>query len=98
MAMTGPPPCGPWCIASTETNTAGSPIAAPVGFAFHEAVDHPPAQILGTRARGQFKTGIANGIVDTVDVERILHHRVADTIAAAGARLVAEQHDLRLGQ
>ena len=28
MAITGPPPCGPWCIASTETNTAGSPIAA----------------------------------------------------------------------
>src|SRR6185312_1578453 len=28
MAMTGPPPCGPWCIASTETKTAGSPIAA----------------------------------------------------------------------
>ena len=28
MAMTGPPPCGPWCIASTDTNTAGSPIAA----------------------------------------------------------------------
>jgi len=28
MAMTGPPPCGPWCMASTETKTAGSPIAA----------------------------------------------------------------------
>ena len=28
IATTGPPPCGPWCIASTETNTAGSPIAA----------------------------------------------------------------------
>src|SRR5262249_23249474 len=27
IAMTGPPPCGPWCMASTETNTAGSPIA-----------------------------------------------------------------------
>ena len=28
IATTGPPPCGPWCIASTETNTAGSPMAA----------------------------------------------------------------------
>ena len=28
MAITGPPPGGPWCIASTETNTAGSPMAA----------------------------------------------------------------------
>ena len=28
IAATGPPPCGPWCIASTETKTAGSPIAA----------------------------------------------------------------------
>ena len=27
IAITGPPPCGPWCMASTDTNTAGSPIA-----------------------------------------------------------------------
>ena len=55
-----------------------------------------PLQILGPRALGQFKTGVANRIVDAVDVERVLHHRMADAIAAAGARLVAEQHDLRL--
>jgi hypothetical protein len=27
IAMTGPPPWGPWCIAPTETKTAESPIA-----------------------------------------------------------------------
>src|SRR5436305_585961 len=33
--------------------------------------------------------------VDAVDVDRILHHAVADAIASARARLVAEQDDLR---
>ena len=70
----------------------------PVGFAFHEAVDHRPPKIFGTRSLRQFKAGIANGVIDAVDIERVLHHRMADAIAAAGARLVAEQDDLRLGQ
>ena len=72
--------------------------AAAVGLAFDEAVDQPALEIFGTRPLRQFEAGAADGVVDAVDVDRVLHHRMADAIAAAGAVLVAEQHDLRLGQ
>src|SRR3954453_2702769 len=46
-------------IIQHDLATAAQRTAA-VGLALHEAVDHPPAQILGARARGQFKAGIAD--------------------------------------
>ena len=69
-----------------------------VGLAFHEAVDHAALEVVGARPLRQFEAGVADDVVDAVDVERVLHHRMADAIAAAGAGLVAEQHDLRLRQ
>ena len=128
MAMTGPPPCGPWCMASTDTNTAGSPIAAaatPPTAAFEcrwwctsesssmiwrrprsvprRSASHFMKQLTTRPARssargraGQLQPGIADGVVYAVDVERVAHDRMADPIAAAGPRFVAEQHDLRL--
>ena len=44
---------------------------------------------------GQVQPGVADRIVDTIDMERILHHRVTDAVAAARAGEVAHQHDLR---
>src|SRR5258708_32780711 len=68
--------------------------AAPVGLAFHEAVYDATVEILGARTFRQLKAGIADRLVDTVDIECVLHHRMADAIAAAGSGPVAEQHDL----
>ena len=77
---------------------AAAQLAGAVGLALHEAIDQPALEVFGARPLRQFETGIADGLVDAVDVERVLHHRMADAIAAAGAGLVAEQHDLRLRQ
>ena len=68
--------------------------AAVIGFALQEAVHQPALQVLRPRARGQIEAGVADRVVDAVDVERVLHHRMADAIAPAGAGLVAEEHDL----
>ena len=46
------------------------------------------------RALRQIEPGIADRIVDAVDVERVLHDAVADTVTPAGAVAVAEQDDL----
>src|SRR5580658_1907678 len=73
-------------------------LAGAVGLAFHEAVDQPAFEVLGARALRQIEARIADRGIDAVDVERILHHRMPDAIAAAGAGLVAKKHDLRLGQ
>src|SRR5229473_47820 len=96
-------------MASTDTNTAGSPIAsaatpppaqhAPaVRLAFHEAIHDTALEVFGPRPFRQLDPGVANRIVDAVDIKRIAHDRMADPVTAAGAGLVAEQDDLRLGQ
>src|SRR5215813_12155513 len=70
--------------------------AAAVGLAFYEAVHQPTLEILEAGARRQIEAGIADGVIDAVDVERIAHHRMPDAIAPAGPGPVAEKHDLRL--
>ena len=65
---------------------------------FHEAVHHAALEVFGARAVGQLEPGIADCVVDAVDVDRVAHDRVADAIASAGAGLVADEHDLRLGE
>src|SRR5262252_6032702 len=70
--------------------------AAAAGLAFYEAVHQPTLEILEAWARRQIEAGIADGIIDAVDVERIPHHRMPDAIAPAGPGSVAEKHDLRL--
>src|SRR5262249_17246789 len=69
---------------------------AAVGLAFDEAVHQPALEVVRARARRQIKAGIADGVVDAVDIERIAHHRMPDAIAAAGTGPVAEPDDLRL--
>src|SRR6516165_1997690 len=69
---------------------------AAVGLALDEAVHQPTLEVLRAGARRQIKAGIADGVVDAVDIERVTHHRMADAIAAAGTGSVAEQYDLRL--
>ena len=64
--------------------------AAPVGLAFHEAVDDAPAEVLGARALRQVEAGIADRSVDAFHIERILHHGVTDSVTPAGTRLVAD--------
>src|SRR5260370_11449990 len=75
--------------------TSGQRPAA-VGLALDEAVHQPTLEVLRAGARRQIKAGIADGVVDAVDIERIAHHRMADAIVAAGTGSVAEQNDLRL--
>src|SRR6516164_3654692 len=69
---------------------------AAVGLALDEAVHQPTLEVLRAGARRQIKAGIADGVIDAVDIERIAHHRMPDTIAPAGPGPVAEKHDLRL--
>src|SRR5262245_31417866 len=64
--------------------------AAPVGFALDEAVDQPAVEVLGARTRRQLEPSISDRLIDTVEIERIPHQRVPDTIAPARTRLVAE--------
>ena len=47
---------------------------------------------------GSSRPALRIAVVDAVDVERVPHDRMADAVAPAGARLVAEQDDLRLRQ
>ena len=68
---------------------------AGIGLAFQETVHHPAAQVFGAGAFGKRQPGIADGVIDAVHMQRILHHRVADPVAPAGAGAVAEQDNLR---
>ena len=77
---------------------ATAQLAGAVGLAFHEAIDELAAEILGARTVGKLQTRVADRVVNAVDIERVAHDGMADAITAAGARLVAEQHDLRLRQ
>ncbi len=70
--------------------------AGAVGFAFHEAVDELAVEIARSRPLGKVEPGIADRVVNSVDVQRVPHHAVPDPVAASGAVLVAEQNDLRL--
>src|SRR2546430_6660805 len=115
-------------MASTDTNTAGSPIAAaatPPTAALawrwwctsesssmiwrrprsvpRRSASHFMKQFtsrsLRSSARGrdrQIESCVADRLVDAVGVERVSHQRVPNAIAAACARLVADEHDLRL--
>src|SRR4029079_884649 len=53
----------------------GMQLAGAIGLAFHEAVDELALEVAGPRTLRQLETGIADRIVDAVDVERVLHHR-----------------------
>ena len=65
-----------------------------VGLALDEAVHQPVAEIGSARPLRQVEAGIADAVVDAVDVERVPHHAVADAKATAGPRRVAEEDDL----
>src|SRR5262249_30190095 len=75
--------------ASTQRTTAA-------GLAFDEAVHQPTLEVLRAGARRQIEAGLAHGVIDAIDIERVAHHRMPDAIAAAGTRSVTEQDDLRL--
>src|SRR5262245_58790572 len=77
-------------LASSTQRTAA------VGLAFDEAVPRPTLKIRRAGAGREIEAGIAHGVIDAVDIERVAHHRVPDAIAAAGTGSVAEQDDLRL--
>src|SRR5690349_20713837 len=64
---------------------------AAIGLAFDEAVHQSALEILRARARWKIEAGIANGIVNAVDIEGIAHQRMSSAIAAAGAGLVADE-------
>ena len=55
-----------------------------------------PSRSAGARPLGQVEAGVADRVPDAVGVERVLHHRVADPVAAADAAGVADHDDLRL--
>ena len=55
-------------------------------LALEEDVDQPAVEVGGARALGQVEAGGADRVPDAVLVERVLHHRVADPVAAADAR------------
>ena len=57
-----------------------------------------PFRSLARARSGKRQARVANRFINAVDVERVLHHRMADAVAAAGAGLVAEKDDLRLRQ
>ena len=65
-----------------------------VGLGLHEAVDQLAVEVFSAGALGQVEAGIADGVIDAVDIQRILHHRMADPVATTGTGLVAEEHDL----
>src|SRR2546428_13836313 len=69
---------------------------AAVGLALDEAVHQPALEVLRAGARRQIEAGIADGVVDAVDIERIAHPRMADAIAADGTGSFAAKDDLRL--
>src|SRR3954453_10865387 len=61
-------------------------------LALEENVDQPAVEVLGARALREVEPGGADRVPDAVGVERVLHHRVADPVAAADAGRVAD-HD-----
>src|SRR6202034_2738505 len=65
-------------------------LAGAVRLALHEAIDQPAIEVFGARPRRQLETGVADRLVDAVNVERVLHHGMPDAIAPAGALFVAE--------
>jgi hypothetical protein len=67
---------------------------AVVRLALHEAVDEPPAEVLGPGPCRQIQARVPDRLVDPVEVEGVLHHAVADPVAPAGPRPVAHEHDL----
>jgi hypothetical protein len=69
-------------------------LGAMVGLRLDEAVHEAALEVLRARPLGQLEPGVADRGVDAVDVERVLHHAVADAVAPAGARPVAHQDDL----
>src|ERR1700676_2150061 len=72
--------------------------APAVGLALHEAIDDASFEVFRPRPFRQLNTGVADRIVDSIDIQRVAHDRMADAVTAAGAGLVAQQYDLRLGQ
>ncbi len=72
--------------------------AGPVCLAFDKYVDELPAKVGRSRALWQRQPGVTNRLVNSVDIERVLHHRMADPVAAAGTGPVPQQNDLRLCQ
>src|SRR5262245_41372614 len=77
---------------------AASQFGAVVGLALDEAVDQAALEILRAGPVRELEPGIAYGPIDAVDVERVLHDAMTDAVAAARARPVAHEHDLRLDQ
>ena len=121
MAMTGPPPCGPWCMASDRDEHRRVadrrrhhradrglrvPVVMHVGVVEHDLA--APAQHLPVRSAshlmkqltslpprssargrsGELQPGVADRGIDAVEVERVLHHAVADAVASAAAGLL----------
>src|SRR5262249_43891428 len=80
-----------------EHNLAATPqTPRPIGLAFDEAIDKLAIQVRSARSIRKAQAGITNCVINTVDVERILHHAMANSVAATRASLVAKQNDLRL--
>src|SRR5262245_22216881 len=73
---------------------APSQPAAVVGLALEETVDHAPLKVLRTGPVSQVESGVADGPVDPVDVEGVLHDTVADAVAPTRARAIAHKDDL----
>jgi hypothetical protein len=72
--------------------------ACPICLAFDEDVDEFPAKVARSRALRKRQSGIANCLVDSIDIEGVFHHRMADPVTAAGTGSVPQQNDLRLRQ
>ena len=66
------------------------------GLALEEHVDQAALQVARVRTLGQVQAGVADRRPDAVGVQGVLHHRVADAVAAADAAGVADDDDLRL--
>src|SRR6266404_5566285 len=64
-----------------------------VGLGLDEAVHETALEVLCARPVRQLEPGVPDRGVDAVDVERILHHAVADAVVPARGRLVAHEHD-----
>ena len=57
-----------------------------------------PLEVAGPRPLRQLEPGVADRVIDAVDVECIAHDRMADAEAPAGAGFVAEEDHLRFVQ
>ena len=101
MAAAATPPTAPlewrWWWTSESSSMiwrASAQARGAIGLALDEAVDELAAEVARARTLRQVEAGVADAVVDTVDVERVLHHAVADAEAPAGAARVAEEDDL----